>query len=116
ELANTKKTMNFLPDDLEKYEEKSKFFNPYVVRYQALSTKISLVDLLKILLHIGKSRGYRKFYLDDSSEEKEVKETQTAVREAEKLFQEKKYETVAEMVIKEEKFRHSHEKSKNLLS
>ncbi|KLL04917.1 MAG: CRISPR-associated protein Cas9 [Mycoplasmataceae bacterium RV_VA103A] len=112
-LVNTK-TMNLLPGDLEKYEEKSKFFNPYVVRYQALSTKISLVDLLKILINVGKCRGYKKFYLDDSSEEKEVKESQTVVQEAEKLFQEKKYETVAEMIIKEEKFRHS--QHKNLLS
>ncbi|CAG8815341.1 18352_t:CDS:2, partial [Racocetra persica] len=58
-----KKSTNFLPADLEKYEEESEFFNPYVV----------------------------------SSEEKEVKEAQTAVRKTEKLFQEKKYETVAEM-------------------
>ena len=114
-FTEKKKPTNLLPNNLEKYGE-TNFFNPYVIRYQALNNKISQVELLYILLHISKYRGYKKFYLDDNPEEKDEdsKKTKTAVEEVEKLFKENNYRSVAEMVIKNEKFRHS--QHKNLLS
>ncbi|CAG8464554.1 32567_t:CDS:10 [Gigaspora margarita] len=101
--------------NLLEYDE-TKFFNPYVIRYRALSNKIELTELFHILFHISKYRGYKEFYLDNSPEEKD-KETEkeyAAVRETKKLFQENNYGSAAEMVIKNEKFRHS--QHKNLLS
>ena len=59
-----KKSTNLL-----KYD-KVKFFNPYVIRHRALSSKIELVELLHVLLHIGRYRGYKKFYRDSGLEEK----------------------------------------------
>ncbi|CAG8463996.1 1070_t:CDS:2 [Ambispora leptoticha] len=107
----TKKSTNLL----ENYDE-ANFFNPYVVRHQALNNKIELVELLQILLHISKYRGYKEFYLDSTLEEKdeETKKAYAAVGEVKKIFQENNYRSVAEMVIKNEKFRHS--QHKNLLS
>ncbi|MCE8162801.1 MAG: type II CRISPR RNA-guided endonuclease Cas9 [Candidatus Moeniiplasma glomeromycotorum] len=109
----TKKSTNLLEG---KYDE-VKFFNPYVIRNQALSDKIKLVELLWILLHIGKYRGYKEFYLDNNLEEKdeESKKAYVAVGEVKKIFRENNYISVAEMVIKNEKFRHSKYK-KDLLS
>ncbi|CAI2196231.1 4073_t:CDS:2, partial [Funneliformis geosporum] len=56
-----------------------------------------------------KYRGYKEFYLDNSLEEKneEDKKIYAAVGEAKKIFQENNYDSIAEMVIKNEKFRHS---------
>jgi CRISPR-associated endonuclease Csn1 len=107
----TKKPTNLL----ENYDE-TIFFNPYVIRYRALNDKIDLVELLCVLLHLSKYRGYKEFYLDDKFEEKdeEAKKTQAAVGEAKKLFAKNNYRSVAEMMIKNEKFRHS--QHKNLLS
>jgi len=103
------------PTNLLKYDE-TKFFNPYVIRHRALNSKIELIELLHILLHISKYRGYKEFYLDSSLEEKdeETKKAYLAVGEVKKLFQENNYYSVAEMVIKNDKFRHS--QNKNLLS
>jgi CRISPR-associated endonuclease Csn1 len=86
--------------------DKTKFFNPYVARCQALNSKIELVELLLILLHISKYRGYKEFYLDDNLEEKdeETKKAYAAVGEVKRLFQENNYCSVAEMVIKNEKY------------
>ncbi|CAI2191878.1 17075_t:CDS:2, partial [Funneliformis geosporum] len=105
-----KKSTNLL-----KYDE-TKFFNPYITRHQALSGKVELVELLYILLHISKYRGYKEFYLDNSLEEKneENKKIYAAVGEVKKIFQENNYGSIAEMVIKNEKFRHS--QNKKLLS
>jgi CRISPR/Cas system Type II protein with McrA/HNH and RuvC-like nuclease domain len=99
------------PTNLLKHDE-TNFFNPYVVRCKALDKKIELVELLLILLHISKYRGYKEFYLDSSFEEKdeETKKAYAAVGETKKLFQENNYCSVAEMVIKNEKFRHSQNK------
>ena len=114
-FTEKKKSTNLL-----KYDE-TKFFNPYFIRCQALSSKVELVELLYILLHISKYRGYKEFYLDSSLEEKdeEAKKTQVAVGEAKKLFRENNYSSVAEMVIKNEKFRqfdkNKNDKNKNLL-
>ncbi|CAI2165525.1 2667_t:CDS:2 [Funneliformis geosporum] len=111
-FTEKKKTTNLL-----KYDE-TKFFNPYVVRCKALNEKIELVELLFILLHIDKNRGYRDFWenLDGNPEEKDKddKETKTAVQATKKLFEENNYKSVAEMIVKNEKFRHS--RYQNLLS
>ncbi|MCE8158959.1 MAG: type II CRISPR RNA-guided endonuclease Cas9 [Candidatus Moeniiplasma glomeromycotorum] len=103
------------PTNLLEYDE-TKFFNPYIIRYWALSSKISQVELLFILFHISKYRGYKSFYLDDNPESKDedAKKTYAAVGETKRLFRENNYRSVAEMVIKNEKFRHS--QYKNLLS
>jgi CRISPR/Cas system Type II protein with McrA/HNH and RuvC-like nuclease domain len=97
-------TENKKPTNLLEYDE-TNFFNPYVIRYQALNNKISQVELLYILLHISKYRGYKKFYLDDNPEEKDEdsKKTKTAVEEVEELFKENNYHSVTEMVIKNKK-------------
>ncbi|MCE8163310.1 MAG: type II CRISPR RNA-guided endonuclease Cas9 [Candidatus Moeniiplasma glomeromycotorum] len=107
------------PTNLLKYDE-TKFFNPYVIRCKALDKKIELVELLLILIHINKNRGYRDFWenLDDDPEEKDKddKKTKTAVQDTKKLFEEEEnnYRSVAEMIVKNEKFRHS--QYQNLLS
>jgi CRISPR-associated endonuclease Csn1 len=123
-----RKLQNFIdnkkPTNLLELEDKcgeTKFFNLYVIRYRALERKIELVELLSVLLHISKYRGYKSFYLDDSSESKDedIKKTKTAVKEVEKLREEFKEKngrypySVAELVVKSEKFRHFN--NKNLL-
>jgi CRISPR/Cas system Type II protein with McrA/HNH and RuvC-like nuclease domain len=96
--------------------DSSEYFNIYEIRVRALDEKIDLVELLLALININKYRGYKEFYLDRSFEEKdkEAKKTYEAVREAEKIFQENNYRSVAEMVIKNERFRHY--ENKNLLA
>lgn len=96
--------------------DKKRFFSPYVVRHQALDNKIELAELLNILLHCSKYRGYRSFYLDDNPEEKNTdnEKIKVAINKVRKLFQENNYRSIAEMVVKNEKFRHS--RDKNLLS
>ena len=56
--------------NLLKYDE-AEFFNPYVIRYQALGSKVELIELLHILFHISKYRGYKSFYQDDNLDEME---------------------------------------------
>ncbi len=46
------------------------FFNPYYERSLAQKEKVGKVELLKILLHINKNRGYKKFYLDELEQER----------------------------------------------
>ncbi|CAG8797949.1 1674_t:CDS:2, partial [Racocetra persica] len=91
-----KKSTNLL-----EYDE-TKFFNPYVVRYRALSSKVELTELFQILSHISKYRGYKEFYLDNSLEEKdeETKKTYAAVGEAKR---EKLEEEVRKILIEQSK-------------
>jgi CRISPR/Cas system Type II protein with McrA/HNH and RuvC-like nuclease domain len=113
-FVDTKKSTNLLES---KFDEDK--FNFYVIRYQSLERKIALVELLFILLHISKYRGYKSFYLDESPESKDedLKKTKTAVKEVSKLREEFKEKngrypySVAELVVKSEKFRHFDNKS-----
>lgn len=76
EFSKKQKPTNLLKD---KYDETE--FNPYVIRRQALSNEISQVELLYILLHINKYRGYKKFYLDDNLDE--IEKLRQEIRESE---------------------------------
>jgi len=106
-----------LNTNILKYDE-TKFFNPYAIRCKALDEEIKPVELLHILLHINKNRGYKDFWenLDGKPEEenKDDRETKKAVQEVEKIMKENNYRSVAEMIIKNEKFHHS--RDQNLLS
>ncbi|MCE8163949.1 MAG: type II CRISPR RNA-guided endonuclease Cas9 [Candidatus Moeniiplasma glomeromycotorum] len=96
----------------------SKFFNPYSERELAQKGKIGKVELLKILLHINKNRGYKKFYLneleEDEEENKEISKKEKkdedkgklllGTTKVEKILQENNYQSVAEMVVKNKLF------------
>lgn len=116
-LLKRKKPTNLLK--LEGEYKETKFFNPYVIRIRALNSKISQVELLCILLHISKYRGYKSFYLDVDKKDKDRKETMKAVEAVEELREEfKKVNgrypySMAELIVKSKEFRHFD--NKNLL-
>lgn len=92
--------------ELEEVYSTYKFqFSPYELRVQALDSKLTNVELARILVNFVKKRGYKS---NSKSEEENSKSDAgkllTATKENEELMKEKGYRTVAEMYLKDEKF------------
>lgn len=80
-------------------------FNPYELRVQALDSKLTNVELARVLVNFVKKRGYKS---NSKSEEENSKSDAgkllTATKENEELMKAKGYRTVAEMYLKDERF------------
>lgn len=78
--------------------------NPYVLRTKGLDKELSNEELVRVLVHIAKHRGFksnRKVVSDEKSDDGKAK---AAIKENIKLLKEKGYRTVGEMLYKDEKF------------
>lgn len=87
---------------LNKYY-KNKNTNPYELKVEALKRKLSNEELVIILNHYAKHRGYKSNREEvNDSESGKIK---NAIRENEKIMKDNHYEIVSEMFIKDGKFK-----------
>ena len=96
-------------DEIEKmYNNKEvKFaFNVYELRVQGLDEKLTNKELARVLISFVKRRGYKSnSKSENNSENKETGKLLTATKENQKLMIEKGYRSIAEMYLKDEKFK-----------
>ena len=79
-------------------------YNVYELRVQALDEKLTNRELSRVLISFVKKRGYKS---NSKSEEtnKEAGKLLTATKANEELMKDKSYRTVAEMYLKDDKFK-----------
>lgn len=91
--------------EIENMYENYKFqFSVYELRVQALDEKLTNKELARVLISFVKKRGYKSNSKSEESN-KDAGQLLTATRENEKLMKEKGYRTVAEMYLKDDKFK-----------
>lgn len=81
---------------------KSHKTNPYKLKVEALERPLEPEELSIVLVHYAKKRGYKSNR--ETSNEKDSGKVLEAITENKKLMQEKKYRTISEMYITDEKF------------
>lgn len=82
---------------------KNKDTNPYKLKVEALDRKLTNDELSIILVHYAKKRGYKSNREESNNNDNgKVKE---AIKENTNLMEEKKYRTISEMYINDEKFK-----------
>lgn len=92
--------------EIEDMYENYKFqFSPYELRVKALDEKLTNAELSRVLISLVKRRGYKSNSKSEENDNKEAGKLITATKENEKLMQEKGYRTLAEMYLKDEKFK-----------
>ena len=92
--------------EIEDMYENYKFqYNVYELRVQALEEKLTNRELARILINFVKRRGYKSNSKSEENSSKEAGKLLTATKENEELMKEKGYRTVAEMYIKDDKFK-----------
>lgn len=93
--------------ELEDMYENYRFqFNVYELRVKALDEKITNKDLARVLVSLVKRRGYKSnSKSEESSSNSDAGKLLTATKENEELMKEKGYRTVAEMYLKDDKFK-----------
>lgn len=79
--------------------------NIYELRVQALDEKLNNEDLAKVLLNMVKKRGYKSNVELEEYEKDEDGKVITATKENQRIMNEKGYRTVAEMYLKDYKFK-----------
>ena len=85
------------------YREKNT--NPYEIKVKALSQKLSNEELAIILAHYAKHRGYKSNREDSADTSGENGKIKKAIEENRSIMDEKKYTTVSEMLLNDEKFK-----------
>ena len=81
---------------------KNKDTNPFILKVEALDRKLTSEELSIILVHYAKHRGYISNRDENESDTGKVK---SEILANETLMSEKKYRTVSEMLIKDDKFK-----------
>lgn len=81
---------------------KNKDTNPFILKVEALDRKLTSEELSIILVHYAKHRGYISNRDENGSDTGKVK---SEILANETLMSEKKYRTVSEMLIKDDKFK-----------
>lgn len=77
--------------------------SPYELRTLALTQKLEHKDLARAILHIAKHRGYGNKHAreaEDTEEQNETGKIKAAIKENEKILQEKGYKTIGEYLYK----------------
>ncbi len=91
--------------EIEDMYENYKFqYNVYELRVQALDEKITNKELARVLISFVKKRGYKSNSKSEKSNN-EAGQLLKATRENEKLMKSNNYRTVAEMYLKDDKFK-----------
>lgn len=75
---------------------------PHILKVEALKRKLTKEELSIILVHYAKKRGYKSNR--ETSQNNEDGKVLLAIKANEEIMEKKKYETVSEMFIKDEKF------------
>ena len=109
-IARTKKILEKYNIITEKelndmYENYNFQYNVYELRVQALDEKLTNKELARILISFVKKRGYKSNSKSEEIENKEAGKLLTSTKENEKIMKEKGYRSVAEMYLKEDKFK-----------
>lgn len=84
---------------------KGKNITPYDLKVKGLDNKLTNDELIIILCHWAKHRGYKSNREDDSNSSSENGKIKTAITENQQIMAEKHYRTISEMYIKDEKFK-----------
>lgn len=93
-------------DELEKlYDEANVNNNIYELRVNALDNKLNNKDLAKVLINMVKKRGYKSNVQLESDVKDEDGKVLTATKENKQIMDENGYRTIAEMYLKDEKFK-----------
>ncbi|MBP3597589.1 MAG: type II CRISPR RNA-guided endonuclease Cas9 [Clostridia bacterium] len=87
------------------YENTNYQYNVYELRVQGLEEKLTNKELARVLISFVKKRGYKSNSKSEEISNKEQGSLLTATRENENLMKEKGYRTVAEMYLKDDKFK-----------
>lgn len=78
----------------------------YQLRYEGLSRLLNNEELTRVLIHLAKRRGYKSNSKSETSDKKgEEGKALTAISQNVELMKTKDYQTVGEMLYKDEKFR-----------
>lgn len=88
---------------LEKFYKNNKNTTPYHLKVEALDRKLNKDELSIILVHYAKHRGY-KSNREDETGESDFGKVKSSISENKKIMEDKKYRTISEMLIKDEKF------------
>lgn len=92
--------------EIEKMYENYNFPNtPYELRVIGLDNKLTNKELARVLISLVKKRGYKSNSKSEESNDKETGKLLTATKDNENLMKEKGYRSVAEMYLKDEKFK-----------
>lgn len=92
--------------EIEKmYQDKNFTKDVYELRVLGLDKKLSSQELVRVLIHLVKRRGYKSNSKSEEKENKEAGKLLMAIKENEELMKEKNYRTVAEMYLKDEKYK-----------
>ena len=93
--------------ELEDLYENYRFqYNVYELRVLALDEKITNKDLARVLISMVKKRGYKSnSKSEENSSGSDAGKLLTATKENEELMKEKGYRSVAEMYLKDDKFK-----------
>lgn len=90
----------------ELYEKYNFQFNPYELRVHALDSKLSNSELARVLIQFVKKRGYKSnSKSEEADSSNDAGKLVTATKENETLMKKNGYRTIAEMYLKDEKFR-----------
>lgn len=87
------------------YENYTFPFNVYELRVLGIDNKLTNKELARILINFVKKRGYKSNSKSEESSVKDNGKLLTATKENEILMKEKGYRTIAEMYIKDDKFK-----------
>lgn len=91
--------------EIENMYENYKFqYNVYELRVQGLEEKLTNKELARVLISLVKKRGYKSNSKSEESN-KEAGQLLTATRENEDLMRNNGYRSVAEMYLKDDKFK-----------
>lgn len=80
-------------------------FNVYELRVQALDEKLTNRELARVLISFVKKRGYKSNSKAEENSNSDAGKLLTATKENENLMKAKGYRTVAEMYLKDDKFK-----------
>ncbi|MGL4345366.1 MAG: type II CRISPR RNA-guided endonuclease Cas9, partial [Cellulosilyticaceae bacterium] len=86
-------------DEIEQLYNGKTLEDIYTIRYEALERKLTQEEFARLLIHLAKRRGFRSNRKKQSA--KEDGKLLEAVKENEKMLQDKGYRTVGEMLYKD---------------
>ena len=102
-VSEKNEELSIIFDNMINNYYKSNDTNPYKLKVEALDRKLTNEELSIILVHYAKKRGY-KSNREEASDSDSGK-VLSAIKENEKIMNEKNYRTISEMYIKDEKFK-----------
>ena len=76
----------------------------YALRVSALDSRIEDSELCRVLIHLAQRRGFKSNRKSELTKDKEAGQLLTAVNENKVRMSERGYRTVAEMLLKDERF------------